>query len=314
MLPAALRGVKAPHLDPRIAGRRSPPGGSALTDGHALSILGPRREVSMPQDLRVPVLRNVDLDHGSFLVEFDAPEMVAPMRPAQFFMIGIPGGETLLRRPYSVCGLPGTFEDGTPGAAQVLYRVVGRGTALLAALRSGAVLDVLGPLGNGFEIPATEGVVPVLVAGGIGAAPFPALVAALAAASPRPRMIYGARTSHDLPLADWFARRTELEVTTEDGSAGRRGRVTEPLEDLLASTHPRTIHVYVCGPDPMLRAVARLAARYAVRCDLALEAHMACGFGVCLGCVVPTHRAGSDFAYERVCVEGPVLEAGRLAW
>jgi len=267
----------------------------------------------MPQDLRLPVLRNVELDQASFLLEFSAPTMTASMRPAQFFMIGIPGGETLLRRPYSVCGLPGTFDDGAPGAAQLLYKVVGRGTALLAALKNGAALDVLGPLGNGFAIPEQPALHPVLVAGGIGVAPFPALVAALGPAHV-PRMFYGARTTGDLALARWFERRTELTLATEDGSAGRRGRVTEPLEEFLAASEPRLLHVYACGPEPMLRAVARLAARFAVRTDLALEAHMACGFGVCLGCVVPTRRRGSEFGYERVCIEGPVMPAEALAW
>jgi dihydroorotate dehydrogenase electron transfer subunit len=265
----------------------------------------------MPQDLRVTVLRNLDLDPAHFLLEFDAPSMVRAMRPAQFFMIGIPGGETLLRRPYSVCGLPGTFEDGAAGAAQILYKVVGRGTALLGALKTGAVLDVLGPLGNGFE-PPQAAVRPVLVAGGIGAAPFPALLAALPRA-PRPRMFYGARGADDLPLAAWFAERSELTLATEDGSIGVRGRVTEPLAELLRAGDPAALHLYACGPEPMLKAVARLATECGVRADLALEAHMACGFGVCLGCVVPT-RHGNDMRYERVCVEGPVMRAEALAW
>jgi dihydroorotate dehydrogenase electron transfer subunit len=266
----------------------------------------------MPQDLRVSVLRNIDLDPAHFLLEFSAPTMVASMRPAQFFMIGIPGGETLLRRPYSVCGLPGTFGDGPADAAQVLYKVVGRGTALLAALKGGAALDVLGPLGNGFEPLDAGATRAVLVAGGIGAAPFPALVAALGPTT-TPRMFYGARAAGDLPLADWFGARTELTLATEDGSAGVRGRVTEPLDAFLRAADPRSLHVYACGPEPMLRVVARLAALHGVRTDLALEAHMACGFGVCLGCVVPT-RHGAELRYERVCVEGPVRRAEELAW
>jgi len=231
-------------------------------------------------------------------------------------MIGIPGSETLLRRPYSVCGLPGTFDDARPDAVQVLYRIVGRGTGLLASLKPGAPLAVLGPLGNGFESPEDRAVRPVIVAGGIGSAPFPALVRRLRKNHPPALMYYGARSRGDLPLAEWFGRHTErLELTTDDGSAGRRGLVTEPLTELLAAEDPGSLHLYVCGPDPMLRAVAGLARRYGVRCDLALEAHMACGFGVCLGCVVPTRRDGSEEVhYARVCMEGPVMEARRMAW
>jgi len=270
----------------------------------------------MPRDFTTAVLRNVDLGRGNFLLEFDAGEAGARMNPAQFFMIGIPGAETLLRRPFSVCGVPGTFDDATPGAVQVLYKVVGRGTGLLASLASGAELEVLGPLGNGFGAPADRQQRPVFVAGGIGVAPFPALTAWLDGRAPRPWMIYGARSSGDLPLCDWFERHTErLVVTTEDGSAGRRGLVTAPLVELLEGHPPGSFHVYACGPEPMLRAVAALTRERGVACDLSLEAHMACGFGVCLGCVVPTRRDGSDeVRYERVCVEGPVMPAGVLAW
>jgi dihydroorotate dehydrogenase electron transfer subunit len=231
-------------------------------------------------------------------------------------MIGIPGSETLLRRPFSVCGIPGTFEDAPDHAVQVLYKVVGTGTGLLATLGPGANIEVLGPLGNGFEAPADEATRPVFVAGGIGSAPFPALASWLSPQAAAPLMFYGARTESDLPLADWFAARTErLVLTTEDGSVGHEGLVTEPLGELLESSPPESLHLYVCGPDPMLKAVAALAEKHGVVCDLSLEAHMACGFGVCLGCVVPTRQAGSDeIRYDRVCVEGPVMRAGVLAW
>ncbi|HXV77797.1 MAG TPA: dihydroorotate dehydrogenase electron transfer subunit [Candidatus Polarisedimenticolaceae bacterium] len=270
----------------------------------------------MPQDVTTPVLRNIDLGHGNYLVEFSSPSMTAGMKPGQFFMIGIPGSETLLRRPYSVCGLPGTFDDAPRDSVRVLYKVVGRGTALLAALKSGAPLTVLGPLGNGFEAPSPAAVRPVFVAGGIGSAPFPALARWLDGRCRPPWMFYGARSAIDLPLLDWFRRHAdEVVTTTEDGTAGRRGLVTEPLIEFLDSTDAGELHLYACGPEPMLRAVAALARRRGLRCDLSLEAHMACGFGVCLGCVVPTTTDGShETRYDRVCVEGPVMEAGRLAW
>jgi len=139
----------------------------------------------MPHDLTTSVLRNIDLGRGHHLIELAAPPELASTGPAQFFMVGVPGTDTLLRRPYSVCGLPGTFADGAAGAVQILLRVVGRGTRLLASLAAGAPLHVLGPLGRGFEPPA-PGVRPVLVAGGIGAAPFPAFVASLAGRDVRP--------------------------------------------------------------------------------------------------------------------------------
>jgi dihydroorotate dehydrogenase electron transfer subunit len=237
------------------------------------------------------------------------------MKPAQFFMIGIPGSDVLLRRPFSVCGLPGTFDGTTPTSVHVLYRIYGRATGLLASLAPGAPLQVLGPLGNGFEPPEREDAVPVLVAGGIGSAPFPALTDVLARRGMRARMIYGARCAGELPLLEWFRDHcSDLEVTTDDGSAGERGLVTLPLERLLSGGGTERLHLYACGPTPMLKAVGRLATEGGIRCDLSLEAPMACGFGVCLGCVVPVRAPDGSTRYDRVCVEGPVMRAERLAW
>jgi len=152
------------------------------------------------------------------------------------------------------------------------------------------------------------------VAGGIGIAPFPAVATNLAAGGQDPILLYGARSRRDLPLLDWFDGRTaDRIVTTEDGSLGRRGLVTAPLQELLADAGPDDFQLLVCGPEPMLRAVARIALSHGVRCQLSLEAHMACGFGVCLGCVVPV-RDGDAERFDRVCVEGPVLRAEELAW
>jgi dihydroorotate dehydrogenase electron transfer subunit len=270
----------------------------------------------MPQDISTTVLRNTDLGNANYLLEFEATPAMTGMAPAQFFMLGIPGSETLLRRPYSVCGLPGTFDDAPANAVQVLYKVVGTGTGLLASLAAGSAIDVLGPLGNGFQAPADPATRPVFVAGGIGSAPFPALASWLSGKAAAPLMFYGARSKGDLPLADWFARHSErLTLTTEDGSLGQRGLVTEPLRSVLGADNREEMHLYACGPEPMLKAVAALALEHGVSCDLSLEAHMACGFGVCLGCVVPTRRPGSDeIHYDRVCVEGPVMPAGALAW
>jgi dihydroorotate dehydrogenase electron transfer subunit len=268
----------------------------------------------MPQDIVTSVLRNTDLDHDYHLIEF-AAEPFAAVQPAQFFMVGIPGAETLLRRPFSVCGASGTFDDRPADTAQLLYKVVGKGTALLASLKPQATLNVLGPLGRGFTPPANRRVRPVIVAGGIGSAPFPALIASLADGFERPLMFYGGRGRTDLPLLDWFDARTELTPTTDDGSLGRAGLVTAPLAEMLVGADPARLKLYACGPEPMLKAVARLALDRGVECELSLEAHMACGFGVCLGCVVPTHGpADGEVRYDRVCVEGPVMRAEVLAW
>lgn len=270
----------------------------------------------MVHDLTVPVLRNIDLGRGNYLLEFESRAVADAMHPAQFFMIGVPGSDVLLRRPFSVCGLPGTFADGRPGAIQVLYRVYGRGTRLLASLGAGAMIQVLGPLGRGFKEPARPDAKIVLVAGGIGSAPFPAFLAQLARSGRKASMIYGARSADELPLLDWFRERCEdVTVTTDDGSAGLRGVVTLPLGELLRGAPRPGLHLYACGPTPMLKAVAAMAQSADVACDLALEAPMACGFGVCLGCVVPTRDApDGPVTFERVCLEGPVMPSSRVAW
>jgi dihydroorotate dehydrogenase electron transfer subunit len=270
----------------------------------------------MPTDFSSRVVRNLDIGHGNFLLEFEAPGEVLRMEPSQFFMIGIPGSEVLLRRPFSVCGVPGTFDDGRPGCVQILYRVYGRGTSLLAHMAPGAEIQVLGPLGRGFRPPDSPRVEPWLVAGGIGSAPFPALIGALRrAGSPAPQMFYGARSRADLPLLDWFERHCAgVTVTTDDGSHGRKDLVVAPLREALDAA-TTAVHLYACGPTPMLRAVRELALERGVSCDLSLEAPMACGFGVCLGCVVPCRGdTPGDVRYERVCVEGPVMPAEKLAW
>lgn len=270
----------------------------------------------MVQDFTTPVLRNVDLGRGNWLLEFEAASAAAEMRPAQFFMIGVPGSDVLLRRPFSVCGLPGTFSDGRAGAVQILYRVYGRGTKLLASLGPGAPLHILGPLGHGFTSPQDKNTKIVFVAGGIGCAPFPAFLAELEREGRRATMIYGARSADELPLLDWFRERCDaVVVTTNDGSLGASGLVTGPLEQRLRGAGGEQLHLYVCGPTPMLKAVAKMALATGIACDLALEAPMACGFGVCLGCVVPTHaQPDGPVTFERVCVEGPVMRAERMAW
>jgi dihydroorotate dehydrogenase electron transfer subunit len=271
----------------------------------------------MIRDITTEVTRNVDLGNGHFLIEFDAPsEMIDGMGSGQFFMIGVPGSDILLRRPFSVCGLPGTFSDSATGRAQVLFKVFGRGTAMLSSLAPRAPVTVLGPLGRGFAPPSDPRAVPVLVSGGVGIAPFPLLVRELERGGrPAPILFYGGRSRSDLPLVEWFGPPCqEVHVATEDGSLGATGRVTVPLERWHDEHRDQPQEWYVCGPDPMLRAVARLARSAGVSAQLALEAHMACGFGVCIGCVVPTRGENGDLRYERVCVEGPVMRAERLAW
>jgi len=238
------------------------------------------------------------LGAGYALVVLDDPAAPAA-RPGQFVMIhGAWGTAPLLPRPMSILA---------PGPRlELLVKVVGEGTRRLCESRPGEAVDVLGPLGTAFEDPP-EGTRAVLVGGGVGVAPLWFLAETWAArGGARPAFVYGGRTVRDLPGAERIAAITDLVVTTEDGSRGRHGRVTVVLDELLVPG----VTVYTCGPSPMMAAVARKAAAAGLGCVASLEAPMACGFGVCLGCAVP--KVGGGFLY--CCVQGPVVDAARIDW
>ena len=196
----------------------------------------------------------------------------------------------------------------------VVFDVVGAGTRALAGLRPHDVVDVLGPLGRPYT-PPEEPVGCVLVGGGYGTAPLFFLAGELRARRCRVDFTIGAATAARL-LDPMEARRLghSLTVTTDDGSAGRRGLVTDPLPDLLARTGAG--RVYACGPMPMLAAVSRVAAAAGVPCQVAVEEQMACGTGICFSCVLPTRTEGSsgETRMARSCLEGPVFDGTAIAW
>jgi len=230
--------------------------------------------------------------------------------PGQFVMLS-PGAladvarsDPLLPRPMAVyCQEREAFE------IEILFKRHGRGTALLADLLPGQLLRVVGPLGRGFAAPAA-GERAVMVAGGTGVASIRELAARCAQrAGPRPRVLLGARSAVDLMgLADFDALDVSLAVATEDGSLGRRGRVTELLESELEEEGASRL--YCCGPTPMMRRVAEIAEAAGRPCAVSLENPMACGFGVCLGCAAPMRAGG----YALVCRSGPVFSASDVDW
>ena len=246
--------------------------------------------------VRVAEVRDAGADYA--VIAFDDPEAPAAA-PGQFVMLhGSWGNAPLLPRPMSIL-------RATP-RLEVLVKVVGEGTRRLCASRPGETVDVLGPLGSVLPDPAASGRA-VLVGGGVGVAPLWFLAETWRERGlPRPTFLYGGRSARDLPGAERIAEIADLEIATEDGSRGRAGRVTVLLDAHL--TPGAT--VYTCGPTPMMAAVARAAARASLRCTASLEAPMACGFGVCLGCAVP--RTGGGFLY--CCVEGPVVDAALIDW
>jgi dihydroorotate dehydrogenase electron transfer subunit len=249
----------------------------------------------------LPLLRRESIGGLYHVLTFDHPEGSAAL-PGQFAMVrGAEWGDApLLPRPMSYL-TAGT----TPS---ILIKVIGEGTLRMGRAEPGEPFTLLGPLGRPWRAPS-PGRRTVLVAGGVGVAPilfFARALAAQASGGPEPVAIYGGRSGRDLPLDDELAELTELTLTTEDGSRGVTGRVTDVLGDVLGPDR----EVYTCGPDRMMARVAEICAKRDVPCDVSLETPMACGYGVCLGCPVPT----TEGAYLYACMEGPCVDARRVDW
>jgi dihydroorotate dehydrogenase electron transfer subunit len=265
------------------------------------------------------VIENVRLAHNTYRIRLNFPELARLIRPGQFMMLRLPGRtDPLLGRPFALYDTV-LDDNGRPVGVDVVYLVVGKMTGLLAEVAAGERVEVWGPLGNGF--PELDGRKHVgLVAGGIGQTPFLAHVRDLLGARgyggrPARRMVdrvtlfYGVRTA-DLAagVEDFRAAGAEVELASDDGSLGFHGYVTQLLEQ-----HSGLDHLVGCGPEPMLHALAKLAARRGTPCHVSLETPMACGVGVCFSCVTRVKTA-DGWDYRRVCVDGPVFDAAGLIW
>ena len=271
----------------------------------------------------VTVVSNEAVARDTFRLRFEAPEMAAAILPGQFLMLRAGSGtDPLLGRPFALYDVHD--RAGQPAFIDVVYMVVGRGTAALARCRPGDRLPAWGPLGNGFD-PAPDGPV-VFVAGGIGQTPFLALGKwwtgrrlyggrdAGPARATAATLLFGVR-SRDLAagISDFRSAGIEIELATDDGSAGHHGFVTELLARRLEAGQ-RPARVVGCGPPSMLRALTRMVKEHDVPCDLSLENHMACGFGACFSCVAPIRQPDGVMDLRRVCVEGPIFPATDVVW
>ena len=245
-----------------------------------------------------------------FTLVLEVPDVYAEVAPGQFVMLETTGGlEPYLRRAFSVADVS---KRGDALVLELLAKVVGRGTRAMAELPAGAHRALLGPLGRGFALPAAGPV--ALVAGGVGSAPLLLAGRRLAERGVEFDLVYGGRTSRDLPRRDDFARWAaasggRLVIATEDGSAGFHGRVTAALAAELDGGRAYRATL-ACGPMPMLAALARLAAERGLPGEAALETEMGCGFGACLGCAVP-HVSGR---FALCCQDGPVFRLDEVRW
>ena len=275
----------------------------------------------------VTVTENVRLARDTYRVRFNCPELARRVVPGQFLMLRLAGvNDPILGRPLALYDTV-LNDAGEPVGVDVVYLVVGKMTTKLAQLGPGAKLEVWGPLGNGFDPVPTDHM--IMVAGGIGQTPFMALGRELMGlrkygepqrAAMRPKHVtfcYGARNSEYLAgIEDFRALGIDLRISTDDGSAGHRGFVTDLLRATLdeAKAAGRSTQVVCCGPEKMMEAVAHLAGERGVPCRLSLETPMACGIGICFSCVTKVKDDAGEWDYRRTCVEGPVFDAEKIVF
>ena len=269
----------------------------------------------MPSDVDARVISNDRLSDDYSVVSLEAPDIASLSQPGQFVMVKPSRGfDPLLRRPFSI------FEilrdpSGSPIGISLLNKRIGVGTRLLYELEPGARVGCLGPLGRPF-VPVDPPARAWMVAGGVGLAPFLTLAEALRARGTPTTLFYGARRSAELYRTELFeALGVNVVQATEDGSCGVHGRVTQPLDAALAALRPGEItQLYVCGPTPMMRAVALIAERHGQPCSVSLEQVMGCGLGGCYSCVVLTGRDAQTPHFVRSCLDGPVFDSRAVVW
>lgn len=249
------------------------------------------------------VLSNSVIGEDLYLVRLKVEGVEPEIRPGQFVEIRVKGADgVMLRRPISI-------HDYNPDSKvmELLVRRAGNGTRKLVGCQAGDRLDVVFPLGNGFDM-SVAGERPLLVGGGVGVAPLMMLGKELRKRGAKPTFLFGARSAGALLRLDKYREVGRVDVATEDGSEGTKGFVTDHADMTVEGLKGFT-SVMQCGPTPMMKAVARRAQEAGVECYASLENMMACGFGVCLCCVTDTVNGN-----KRVCADGPVFNVNELRW
>lgn len=273
---------------------------------------------------RATVVENVPIACDTYRLRFGCPEIARRILPGQFMMFRLSGrNNPLLGRPLALYDLVDD-ESSRPGFVDVVYLVVGKMTRLLAQLQPGGVLEVWGPLGNGFPPSTVVGEHLIMVAGGIGQTPFLALareVLGLRQYGEPPRLVpqakkvtlcYGVRTQAYLACVEDFRHSgVKVLISTDDGTAGHCGPVTDLIQPVIEHSK-LPCRIVCCGPEAMLAAMAAIAGKLSVPCQVSLESPMACGTGICFGCVRKIRDATGRWDYRRICTEGPVFDAEQV--
>lgn len=250
------------------------------------------------KDLKIT---SVEYLHPRFvLIKLKSDEALPEIKPGQFVEVKVEGSaSTFLRRPISI-----NYVDRNNDEIWLLVQLVGEGTKAMARLNEGDFLNVLFPLGNGFSVPK-KGEKVLLVGGGVGVAPLLEYGKALKEVGAKPVFLLGARTKTDLMQLDLFGKYGDVYITTEDGTEGEKGFVTQ--HSVL--TKESFDRISTCGPKPMMVAIAKFAKANSISCEVSLENMMACGLGACLCCVEKTVKGNVC-----VCKEGPVFNINDLTW
>jgi dihydroorotate dehydrogenase electron transfer subunit len=269
----------------------------------------------MPIDVAAEVIANHSLSTDYNVLALAAPGIASSAAPGQFVMVKANrGNDPLLRRPFSVFEVLRDARGAAIGLT-ILSKRIGPSTTRIYNARPGEIVDCLGPLGRPFTLvdpPARAW----MIAGGVGLAPFATLGESLRARGVETTLFYGARRASELFYLEFFRRLgVELVLTTEDGSAGERGRVVAPLDRRLSTLAASdAVMLYACGPEGMLAATARVAMTHQRPCQVSVERVMGCGLGGCYSCVVPMRGDDGQFHHVRSCLAGPVLSADQVRW
>lgn len=268
-------------------------------------------------NIKAKIISNLPISCGHFKLILEAPAIAQGARPGQFVHVRVEEGmNPLLRRPFSIHRVR-TANPQNPEARgdqiEILYKVRGKGTEILSQKRPSELLEIMGPLGNGFPLPLVEKEnTCILVAGGVGVAPLVFLAYVLLNTyKTKTKVLIGAKTKDTLLCVDEFRQLgCEVEIATEDGSAGFKGLVTDLLKQFLSGKSlPFNPILYSAGPNFMLQEIKKIANIFKILCFGSLEENIACGLGGCLGCVVKTTQG-----YKRVCKEGPVFNLEEILW
>lgn len=253
------------------------------------------------------VIKNRNLRNGYYSLTFRPYSRASACKPGQFVHIRLPMADIFFRRAFSVATVSANDKE-----IEIILKVVGRGTKVMAELRKGDPVNLLGPLGVPFKLPKKHETT-LIVAGGIGVPPLLFLVCEMIRRGCDPKQIvffYGGRSSADIVERSRIKKLgVNFRPVTEDGSLGDSGLVTEPVEQYISAHKTRKLRVYGCGPQGLLKATNELGLKYGTPGQLSIEAPMPCGIGVCLSCVVELVKGG----HARVCYEGPVFDIGKVA-